>query len=98
MTHDFICPVCGSAFERKEKTLRCAQGHSFDIAKQGYVNLLPTGRIAGHEHGDNKEMIRARRDFLSSGYYAPLARRLSELFDEALPDNGCILDCGCGGG
>ena len=98
MTHDFVCPVCGSAFLRTEKTLRCPQGHSFDIAKQGYVNLLPSGRIAGHEHGDNKEMIRARRDFLSSGYYAPLAERLSVLFDKILPDGACILDCGCGEG
>lgn len=98
MTHDFICPVCASPFVRSEKTLRCAQGHSFDIAKQGYVNLLPSGRIAGHDHGDNREMIRARRDFLNAGHYAPLASRLSEIFGEITPSGGCILDCGCGEG
>jgi len=98
ITHDFICPKCGSAFTRTEKTLACPQGHSYDIAKQGYVNLLPGGRLPGHIHGDNREMIRARRDFLSAGHYRPLADALSARFSELVPDGGCILDCGCGEG
>lgn len=98
MTHDFICPLCGEAFTRDEKTLRCTRGHSFDLAKQGYVNLLPGGRLPGHEHGDNREMIRARRDFLSSGYYRPLSDAVNAVFAELVPQGGCVLDCGCGEG
>ena len=40
MKSGFCCPVCGSALERGEKILTCENGHSFDIAKKGYVNLL----------------------------------------------------------
>ncbi len=98
MTHDFVCPLCGSPFARDEKTLRCDAGHSFDLAKQGYVNLLPGGRLPGHMHGDNREMIRARRDFLNAGHYQPLSDALNVLFAQLVPDGGCILDCGCGEG
>ncbi len=98
MTHDFICPLCGAAFERKEKNLRCSHGHSFDLARQGYVNLLPGGRLPGHEHGDNRAMIRARRDFLCAGYYRPLSDAVNAVFAEITPPGGCILDCGCGEG
>ncbi len=98
MTHDFICPLCGAPFIRGEKTVRCSQGHSFDLARQGYINLLPAGRIAGRIHGDNREMIRARRDFLTAGYYKPLSEAINMVFREITPRGGCILDCGCGEG
>lgn len=98
MMHDFICPLCGAKFIRDDKIVKCENGHCFDIAKQGYVNLVPSGRLPGHIHGDNKEMVRARRDFLNAGYYTPLAESLSDIFKKYVPENGCILDCGCGEG
>lgn len=93
-TEQFLCPVCGAPLRAEGGSYRCAARHSFDIARQGYVNLL-TGKH-GTQHGDNKEMIRARRDFLAAGYYAPLVTAVAETAARyAVP--GCrVLDAGCG--
>ena len=73
----------------------CERGHSFDRAKEGYYNLL-LGK--GGTHGDNAEMVLARRKFLECGFYQPLAMKLSELVGEAARGGGVILDAGCGEG
>lgn len=59
----FICPVCGEKLDRSGKSYICPNRHTFDMAKSGYVNLLPTNN-SGSVHGDNKLMLRARREFL----------------------------------
>ena len=64
-----ICPVCGAPLARQGGSYVCPGRHTFDRARQGYTNLLL--RPAG-QHGDNREMILARRAFLESGAYAPL--------------------------
>ncbi|MGW0431575.1 putative RNA methyltransferase [Micromonospora sp. NPDC003197] len=69
------CPVCGLALALAETSIRCPRGHSFDIAKQGYVNLL-TGR-APHV-GDSPEMVAAREEFLTAGHYQPISTALAE--------------------
>ena len=61
------CPVCAGALEKRAGAYLCPKNHSFDIAKSGYVNLL-LNSSQGH-HGDDKLMVRARRDFLAKGYY-----------------------------
>ena len=61
------CPVCAGALEKRAGAYLCPKNHSFDIAKSGYVNLL-LNSSQGH-HGDDKLMVRARRDFLDKGYY-----------------------------
>ena len=66
-----LCPVCGGVLTQGEKAGICSSGHSFDRAKSGYVNLL-VARQSGAQHGDDKEMVRARRAFLDGGWYAPL--------------------------
>ena len=78
MTFDspLICPVCGGALLLQERVWRCAAGHSFDRAKEGYVNLLLSHK-AGDAMGDSKQAARFRRDFLNRGYYAPLRDRLT---------------------
>lgn len=49
----FRCPVCREPLQRQEKQYRCKSGHSFDIARSGYVNLLlDNGR---GRHGDDKD-------------------------------------------
>ena len=64
------CPACGAALARAGGTLRCPNGHAFDIARQGYVSLLASGLAPV---GDTAEMVQARAAFLAAGHYAPLA-------------------------
>ena len=59
----FSCPVCGEKLMIGEGVYRCASGHCFDRAKEGYVNLLPANRQHASAPGDDKEMVRARRPF-----------------------------------
>ncbi len=92
----FSCPICRALLVPAERTWRCENGHSYDVARSGYVNLLPpSGR---DRHGDDRPMIAARRDFLQKGYYNHLADAVCR---EALryAHDGCVvLDAGCGEG
>lgn len=90
----FRCPHCKARLSREEGRLCCLSGHSFDLAKAGYVNLL-MGKSGG-VHGDNKEMIKARKEFLSEGHYQPLRGALCDFLTEEQPKN--LLDVGCGEG
>ena len=94
----FCCPACGSALEREDRALRCANGHSYDIARQGYVHLLPVKQMHAKIPGDTKQMVDARRVFLSGGYYDAFRDKLAELTNKYLPENGVVLDAGCGEG
>ena len=71
MTSLFCCPICGAPLAREERVYRCAAGHSYDIAKEGYTHLLPPNRKHSAAPGDDKGMAAARRDFLSKGYSNP---------------------------
>jgi SAM-dependent methyltransferase len=64
------CPVCTDGLTLTARTANCARGHAFDLAKQGYLNLLPSAST-GIE-GDSAAMIDARANFLSGGHYAPI--------------------------
>ena len=89
-----VCPVCGGKLIKEEKIVFCDKGHRFDMAKEGYVNLLRSSK-SGDKIGDDKLAARCRRDFLNKGYYAPLRDRLLELFRE---EKGSLLDICCGEG
>lgn len=91
------CPVCGEKLEISGKQAVCGKRHTFDLSKSGYVNLLPTNQ-KGSVHGDNKLMLRARREFLEKGYYGPLCRSTSEMVKKYSEKNSVILDAGCGEG
>lgn len=91
-----ICPICNAPLAAVDKTVSCANNHSFDRAKQGYLNLLPVQHKNSRAPGDNLEMVMARRDFLGAGYYAPLAQRFAELAKQQAPTTW--LDVGCGEG
>ena len=82
------------------RTLRCAKGHSFDVAKEGYVHLLGADRMHTRAPGDSKEMVAARRAFLAGGYYAPFAQALCALLEQELAGHRTplVLDAGCGDG
>ena len=89
-----ICPVCGEKLMFCDKVMCCGNGHSFDVAKEGYVNLLRSSK-SGDLIGDDKISARMRRDFLNKGYYAPLMEELRRIFADK---NGNVLDICCGEG
>ena len=90
------CPVCGKALTKNECTLRCERNHSFDLAKQGYVNLLMSNQSSKKRHGDDKLMVKARQDFLNKGYYQPILNGAVSLIKEVTPTSPVLLDAGCG--
>lgn len=97
----FVCPVCGGTLEQTGGAVRCRAGHSFDKAKEGYVNLLLASRMHSKIPGDSKEMVAARHRFLNGGGYAPFAEELARLCTELARKKGGvlhILDAGCGEG
>ena len=94
----FCCPICGGPLERGPSAYSCPAGHSFDLAREGYVHLLPANRMHSKMPGDDKGMAAARWAFLSKDYYAPLRDALCSI---ALANTGpapSVLDTGCGEG
>lgn len=89
----FRCPVCFAALKQNGHSLRCEKGHTFDLARSGYVNLI---RSQKKNHGDDPEMVRARSRFLDAGYYQPLKRQLIQMIRARQPRS--LLDSGCGEG
>ena len=94
---ELICPVCGEVLSRGEKEYRCENRHSFDIARQGHVNLLVVQQKKSLHPGDTREQVLSRRAFLEGGFYAPIADALCAAAKE-LGAKGPILDVGCGEG
>ena len=94
----FRCPVCGGPLDREERVYRCADRHSYDIAKEGYTYLLPPNQKHSADPGDDKAMSAARRDFLSKKYYAPLLNTLCSRILPLVGEHPVILDAGCGEG
>ncbi len=91
------CPVCGMTIKRCENSLKCENNHSFDISKEGYVNLLSRSHKSGENTGDNRKMAVSRRDFLNKNYYISLAQAISDVMTK-YNVNGNALDICCGEG
>lgn len=89
------CPVCRARLRPDRGSLRCPAGHTFDIARQGYVSLLTGIRATS---GDDTAMVQARNRFLSTGGYAPVRQTLTRLTADVLPGQGTVVDIGCGTG
>ncbi|SNY98982.1 putative RNA methyltransferase [Halomonas sp. hl-4] len=98
------CPLDGEPLTPSGSAWRCSAGHSFDIAKQGYVNLLPVQHKRSSDPGDSKTMVAARRRFLNAGCYQPIADAVSlAVFEHAKHETShdaglSCLDAGCGDG
>ncbi|MFL6111867.1 MAG: putative RNA methyltransferase, partial [Catenulispora sp.] len=96
------CPHCATALSAGPAgtPLRCAEGHAFDLARQGYLSLLAGPGAAGT--ADTPAMVADRAEFLAAGHYAPLADLLAELAAAADRDvdgdDTCIIDLGAGTG
>jgi 23S rRNA (guanine745-N1)-methyltransferase len=97
----WACPVCGEPLLLDEFAWVCPNRHSYDVAREGYVNLLLANQKRSPEPGDSSEMVQSRSRFLGRGHYAPLAERLTEvvaeLAESATPPLEA-LDSGCGEG
>ena len=94
------CPLDGAPLQCQGSAWCCPAGHSFDIASQGYANLLPVHKKRSLDPGDSKEMVAARRRFLDAGFYQSIAAAVSRLVLADLPENATFscLDAGCGEG
>jgi len=75
---------------------RCDNGHSFDRAREGYVNLLRAGRKPSRAAGDDAEMLRARRRLFDAGHYGPVIDAVAAATADLEPAS--VLDAGCGEG
>ena len=92
------CPHCGAPLERSGGSVSCPAGHSFDIARQGYLGLLPGDALTAS--ADTAAMVEARAAFLEAGHFDPLAAALAGTAEDALaggPD-GAVADLGAGTG
>lgn len=91
-----ICPLCHTSLLQEKTRWVCAQQHSFDVARQGYVNLLPVQHKNSKSPGDTAVAVQARRDFLQAGYYQPLKDQLMNWLADLQPH--AVVDLGCGEG
>jgi 23S rRNA (guanine745-N1)-methyltransferase len=103
MTSILQCPVCRKPLLPTPTGYQCAAMHSFDAARQGYVNLVLAHKKHSKEPGDDPEMIQSRRRFLDQGYYLKVSDAINKTISTALSGlaggSDCsILDAGCGEG
>ena len=89
------CPHCARDLELARGAVSCAAGHTFDVARQGYVSLLRGGPRAAR--GDTAGMVAARSRFLAGGHFDPLAEALAGAAGRVGGD-GCVVDLGAGTG
>jgi 23S rRNA (guanine745-N1)-methyltransferase len=93
-----VCPHCGADLVLADRAVSCPNGHSYDVARQGYVNLLPGD--ARTATADTAAMVAAREAFFAAEHFAPLVRAVA---DEArriasAGNSGCVIDLGAGPG
>lgn len=98
----YICPICQTSLVKHipSQGYYCKNKHHFDLAKEGYLNLLPAQHKKSKEPGDSRAMMRARRHFLEAGFYQPMAKALVSMIDKVRAENTTMrmLDVGCGEG
>ena len=107
-TAHYTCPICNLSLTAQAKLYRCENNHSYDLAKENYLHLLPVQFKHSKNPGDNKAMVNARRSFLEKGYYQALADKIVSLYHQYIPQSlsedeanflpTSILDAGCGEG
>ena len=87
----FSCPLCHQPLSREKNSYICPQRHQFDMAKEGYVNLLPVQHKRSRDPGDSAEMMQARRAFLDAGHYQPLRDAIVAQLRERLDDKATAV-------
>ncbi|MCK5828778.1 MAG: 23S rRNA (guanine(745)-N(1))-methyltransferase [Methylococcales bacterium] len=98
----YICPICQTSLVKHmpSQGYYCKNNHHFDLAKEGYLNLLPAQHKKSKEPGDSRAMMRARRHFLEAGFYQPMAKTVVSMINKYKVENKTMrmLDIGCGEG
>ena len=93
-----LCPVrdCHLRLVREGRRLFCERGHSFDIARSGYINLLQPQERRSKNPGDTLAAVDARRRLHDLGVSKPLLNAIGEIVESRASD--IVLDAGCGDG
>ncbi|OGO77958.1 MAG: hypothetical protein A2Y23_04410 [Clostridiales bacterium GWB2_37_7] len=98
----YKCPVCNKQLVKKGNSYCCSQRHTYDIAKEGYVNLLLANQMKSKDPGDSKEMMTARNSFLKKGYFEQLSDKINsvmwQFMNAKVDDKFVVFDAGCGEG
>src|SRR4051812_9006263 len=99
---NLACPIDGLPIAAQGTARRCAAGHSYDMAREGYCNLLVVQHKSSRDPGDGKDKVAARRRFLEAGHYEPIAARTFEVARDCMADPAdgpfSVFDAGCGEG
>jgi 23S rRNA (guanine745-N1)-methyltransferase len=92
------CPHCGAGLDLDGHAVFCPNGHSYDVARHGYVNLL--GGDASTATADTAAMVAAREAFFGVEHFAPLVRAVADEAQRVAPGeaSGCVIDLGAGPG
>ncbi len=93
-----LCPTCGEELTRVGNSLLCRSRHTFDLAKSGYVNLLPPGKGKNAHTGDDKSMVEARVNFLKRGFYDRISDTAADLVAQYAPKGEVCTLCDMGAG
>jgi 23S rRNA (guanine745-N1)-methyltransferase len=98
LPHVLLCPVrdCHSSLAPEARRVVCARGHSFDIARSGYINLLQPQDRRSRQPGDTPEAVAGRRRLHDRGVMQPLLDQVAEMSRASASDT--VLDAGCGNG
>ena len=91
-----VCPICKKELNKIDKKEICENKHSFDYAKEGYLNLHISKN--SKNPGDDKVMVNSRRDFLDKGFYAEISEKVNELLKSNITIGDKLLDVGAGEG
>ena len=96
------CPLCQQPLTKEQRRWHCDNNHSFDIAKQGYTNLLPVQNKKSRSPGDDAEMVASRQRYLAKELYGPVATSLNGLVSDYVKAQALnqvtVIDAGCGEG
>lgn len=95
---ELACPVCSKELVLFEKIYRCESNHCFDLSKYGVLNLALSNKSSKKRHGDDKNMVIARKDFLDGGYYEAIRKSVCCLSKKYCNNAESFVDAGCGEG
>lgn len=93
-----LCSVrdCRLPLAPEGRRLSCPKGHSFDVARSGYVNLLQPQERRSKQPGDTADAVAARRRLHDCGVTGALLEGIREIVQAGSSD--IVLDAGCGDG